>query len=154
MTVRTVALLILPALLVLFAVFNWGTFIAPTRLSLLVTSVEAPLGLVMLGFVALLTVVFLGYLMFVQASALAAGRRQADELRQQRELADKAEASRFTELREYLAGEFEALRAAQNDSAARLRQELTETASGLAASIGEVDDRLERQWPTPPERQP
>lgn len=154
MTARTITLLLLLTLLALFAVVNWGTFIAPTRLSLLVTSVEAPLGLVMLGFVALLTVAFLGYVMYVQASALATGRRQAEELRQQRELADQAEASRFTELREYLAGELEALRASQRESEERLREELSTAVNGLAASIGVVDERLERQWPTPPERQP
>lgn len=154
MTGRTITLLLLLALLALFAVVNWGTFVAPTRLSLLVTSIEAPLGLVMLGFVALLTVAFLGYVMYVQTSALSAARRQADELRRQRDLADQAEASRFTELREYLAGELESLRSAQRESEDRLREELSTAANGLAASIGEVDDRLERQWPTPPERQP
>lgn len=154
MKARSIAVLVLLALLVLFAVINWGTFIAPTRLSLVFTSVEAPLGLVMLGFVALLTVVFLGYAMFVQAAALSAGRRQAEELRRQRELADQAEASRFTELRGQLEREFESLRAAQRELEARLRGELSDAANGLAASIGEVDERLARQWPTPPERQP
>jgi uncharacterized integral membrane protein len=151
---RSIAVLSLLALLVAFALANWGTFVAPTQLSLVFTSVEAPLGLVMLGFVAVLTAAFLGYVMFVQAGALAAGRRQAEELRRQRELADQAEASRFTELRELLAKEFASLRAAQRESEARLRQELSEAANGLAAGIGEVDERLERQWPTPAERQP
>ncbi len=154
MTGRTLSLLILLALLALFAVVNWGTFIAPTRLSLLVTTVEAPLGLVMLGFVALLTAVFLGYVMFVQASALSAARRQADELRRQRELADQAEASRFTALQEFVAGEVGALKAAQAESETRVLAQLTEAANGLAAAVGEVHDRLERQWPTSPELQP
>lgn len=154
MTARTITLLLLLALLALFTVVNWGVFVSPTRLSLLVTHVEAPLGLVLLGFIALLTAAFLGYAMYVQMAALAAGRRQAEELRQQRELADRAEASRFTELREYLAGELAALRASQSESEQRLHEELTAAVNGLAASIGEVDDRLERQWPTPPGRQP
>jgi len=154
MNIRSLALLVLLALLVVFAVVNWGTFIAPTTLNLVFTSVQAPLGLVMLGFTALLTVVFLGYVMYVQMSALAASRKHSDELRHQRELADKAEASRFTELRQYLAQELDGLRASQRDSEARLREELTAAANSLAASIGEVDERLERMSPTPPERQP
>ncbi len=154
MNFRSLALLVLLALLVVFAVVNWGTFIAPTTLNLVFTSVQAPLGLVMLGFTALLTVVFLGYVMYVQMSALAASRKHSDELRRQRELADKAEASRFTELRQYLEQEMDGLRVSQRDSEARLREELTAAANSLAASIGEVDDRLERLSPTPPELKP
>lgn len=154
MSLRSLAVVVVLALLTLFTALNWAVFVAPTRLSLLVTHVEAPLGLVLLGFIALLTAAFLGYVTYVQMAALAAGRRQAEELRQQRELADRAEASRFTELREVLLRELEALRAAQRESEARLREELATAVNGLAASIGEVDDRLERLWPTPPERQP
>ena len=122
--------------------------------SLVFTRVEAPLGLIMLGFTALLTVVFLGYVRFVQMSALSASRKHSEELRHQRELADRAEASRFTELRHFLVGELEGLRQSQLDSEGRLRDELASTANSLAASIGELDERVERMAPTPPERQP
>lgn len=154
MNIRSLTILVLLALLAVFAVVNWGTFISPTELSLVFTRVEAPLGLIMLGFTALLTVVFLGYVMFVQMSALSASRKHSEELRHQRELADRAEASRFTELRQFLAGELEGLRQSQLDSEGRLRDELASTANSLAASIGELDERLERIAPTPPERQP
>jgi uncharacterized integral membrane protein len=154
MNIRSLTILVLLALLGVFAVVNWGTFISPTELSLVFTRVEAPLGLVMLGFTALLTVVFLGYVMFVQMSALSASRKHSEELRHQRELADRAEASRFTELRQFLAGELEGLRKSQLDSEGRLRDELASTANSLAASIGELDERVERMAPTPPQRQP
>jgi uncharacterized integral membrane protein len=154
MNIRSLTILVLLALLGVFAVVNWGTFISPTELSLVFTRVEAPLGLIMLGFTALLTVVFLGYVMFVQMSALSASRKHSEELRHQRELADRAEASRFTELRQFLAGELEGLRKSQLDSEGRLRDELASTANSLAASIGELDERVERMAPTPLERQP
>jgi len=154
MNIRSLTLVVLLALLVVFAVVNWGTFISPTTLNLVFTSVQAPLGLVMLGFTALLTVVFLGYVMYVQMSALSASRKHSEELRHQRELADRAEASRFTELRQYLEQELDSLRGSQKDSEGRLRDELTAATNSLAASIGEVDERLERMSPTPPERQP
>ncbi|KPJ79628.1 MAG: hypothetical protein AMJ58_11355 [Gammaproteobacteria bacterium SG8_30] len=154
MNIRSLTILVLLALLGVFAVVNWGTFISPTELSLVFTRVEAPLGLIMLGFTALLTVVFLGYVMFVQMSALSASRKHSEELRHQRELADRAEASRFTELRQFLAGELEGLRKSQLDSEGRLRDELASTANSLAASIGELDERVERMAPTPPQRQP
>jgi len=154
MNIRSLTILLLLALLAIFAVVNWGTFISPTELSLVFTRVEAPLGLVMLGFTALLTVVFLGYVMFVQMSALSASRKHSEELRHQRELADKAEASRFTELRRYLEQELESVRQSQRESEGRLKDELAAGANSLAASIGELDERLERMSPTPPERQP
>ena len=143
MNARTLSVLLLLGLLALFSIANWGVIVTPTRLSLLVTHVEAPLGLVLLGFVAVLAAGFLGYAMVLQAGALAASRRHADELRRQRELAEQAEASRFTALREHLDREL-----------AALREELAAAANGLAAAIGEMDERLERQWPTPPERLP
>src|SRR5262245_13583667 len=100
MTLRTAFLLLLFAATVLFAALNWSAFIAPTPISLGVATVQAPLGLILLAFIALLAVVFLAYALYLQTSFLVEARRSARELQAQRELADQAEASRFTELRE------------------------------------------------------
>jgi hypothetical protein len=154
MSIRTILVCVVAGLLALFAAVNWGTFVAPTHLSLVVTSVEAPLGVVMLGFTAALAAVLLGYALKVQINALSDSRKQSQELRRQRELADQAEASRFTELRKYLDQELASLRQAQQSAAERLHEEIAATTNTLAACIGEVDDRLERQWPTPADRQP
>jgi uncharacterized integral membrane protein len=154
MRIRTILVLVVSGLLALFTVVNWSTFVTPTHLSLVVTSVDAPLGLVMLGFTVALAAVLLGYALKVQINALSDSRRQSQELRRQRELADQAEASRFTELRNYLDQELASLRQAQQSAADRLHEEITAATNTLSACIGEVDDRLERQWPTPPERKP
>ena len=154
MSIRTILVLFVSGLLALFTMVNWSTFITPTHLSLVLTSVDAPLGLVMLGFTAALAAVLLFYALKVQISALSDGRRQAEELRKQRELADQAEASRFTELRTYLDRELASLKQAQLAGAEKLHEEVSAAVNTLAACIGEVDDRLERQWPTPPDRQP
>jgi uncharacterized integral membrane protein len=154
MSVRSLLVIIVLGLLAIFAIVNWGTFITPTRLSLVVTSVEAPLGLVMLGFTAVLAAVLLAYALKVQINALSDTRRQSEELRRQRELADQAEASRFTELRQYLEQELASIKQAQQDSERRVRDELASSTNTLSACIGEVDERLERQSPTPPERMP
>jgi len=154
MSVRSLLVVIVLGLLAIFTVVNWGTFITPTHLSLVVTSVEAPLGLVMLGFTAVLAAVLLAYALKVQINALSDARRQSEELRRQRELADQAEASRFTELRQYLEQELASVKQAQQDSEQRFRDELATSTNTLAACIGEVDERLERQSPTPPERMP
>jgi len=154
MSMRTVLVLVVVALLALFTVVNWQTFITPTELNLVVARVQAPLGLVMLGFTAVLAAVLLAYALKVQVNALSDSRRQSEELRRQRELADQAEASRFTELRSFLEQEMAALRKTQQDAGQQLRGELVDAANSLAASIGELDERIERALPTPPERMP
>lgn len=60
-------------------------------------------------------------------------RRMAQELAAQRELADKAEASRFTELSAHL-----------DQQVAGLRQAMAEVANGISADIGQMDDKLDR----------
>ncbi|MDH4166516.1 MAG: LapA family protein [Gammaproteobacteria bacterium] len=154
MSFLTLLVMAVLALLGLFAAVNWDVFIAPTHLSLIVTSVDAPLGLVMLGFAALLVAVLMGYALKVQFIALADSRKQTEELRRQRELADQAEASRFTDLKKHLDQEIALLRQAQLAGADRLHEEIVASTNTLAACIGEVDERLERQWPVPLERQP
>jgi uncharacterized integral membrane protein len=154
MSFRTLLVIVVLGLLAIFSMVNWTTFITPTQLSLVVTSVQAPLGLVMLGFTAVLAAVLLAYALKVQMNALSEGRKQSGELRRQRELADQAEASRFTELRQYLEQELESVKRLQQESEQRLREELGNATNTLSACIGELDDRLERQAPTPPDRQP
>ena len=57
-------MLVTVVLLLLFAAFvavNWNAIVAPTSLSLLFTTVEAPLGLVLLGAMLVLAALFVGY---------------------------------------------------------------------------------------------
>lgn len=100
MPIRNVALLVALAAVAVFAVLNWSVIMAPTTLSLGFAEVQAPLGLVLLGLIALLSVLFLVYAVYLQSSVLLEARRHARELQASRELADQAEASRFTELRD------------------------------------------------------
>jgi hypothetical protein len=75
-------------------------------------------------------------------------------------LADKAEASRFTELRGFLDGELRRIEgqgaASTREVVARVAQlerqledKLDETSRTLSAYIGEVDDKLDRLLPPP-----
>ena len=121
----------------LFALINGGAFVAPTPLSLGFTTVQAPLGLIMLALVTFLCVLFTVWVITLQARSLKDARRQTRELQAQRDLADKAEASRFTELRAELMARLDRL---QSD--ARLAVE--QSANSTAAHIGELEDRLDR----------
>ena len=121
----------------LFALINWTVFSALTPLSLGFTTVQAPLGLIMLGLVAFLCVLFTVWVISLQANSLMDARRQTKELQAQRDLADKAEASRFTELRSELVARLDRL---QRESALTLEQ----SGNSVAAHIGQLEDRLER----------
>ncbi|HNC50672.1 MAG TPA: LapA family protein [Accumulibacter sp.] len=159
MKFRTVLLLLVLGTLAAFSALNWSTFTTPTPLSLGLTEVQAPLGVILLGVVVFLTAFFLVFVVYVQASALFDSRRHAQELQLNRELADKAEASRFTELRNFLESELEKL--AKRDAGApasvdgtilarldRLEQALLtaleHSENSVAAYVGELEDRIER----------
>ena len=155
MRTRTLLLLVVLIAIGVFAAINWTAIVAPTTLSLLVTDVQAPLGLIMLGVTALVTLLFLLFVVYLQTSVHLDTRRHTRELQGQRELADKAEASRFTELRAFLETELRKLAeqsgAAQANMAARLDQvqrelgaAILQTENSLSAYIGELEDRLHR----------
>ena len=154
MYLRTLLILAVLGLLIVFSALNWNAFIAPTALSLGFMRVEAPLGLVLLSLVGLLTLLFLVYITYLQSTVLFETRRHARELQSQRELTEQAEASRFTQLRAFmeielkkLTGDIElskSLLLARLDQIERdLRTGLEQTANSLAASIGELEDRFE-----------
>jgi uncharacterized integral membrane protein len=155
MKLRTTLMIAVLALIGIFAAINWEAFLAPTQLSLVFTELQAPLGLVMLGIVILLSAAFLLYVMTLQTSVLLESRKLNKQLENQRELADHAEKSRFIELRGYLQSELQQLQQRQNAHLSALtgklesvqldiqtRGQLTENA--VAAQIGELDDRLQR----------
>jgi uncharacterized integral membrane protein len=155
MYLRTLLLLIVLGAIAAFAAVNWGAFTAPTTLSLVFSTVQAPLGLIMLGLAAILTALFLVFLVYLQTSVILEGWRYARELRAQRELAEQAETSRFTELRGFLeaelpklAGQAEELKAGMQTHLDQLDQSLRaaieQAGNTLAAYIGEIEDRLER----------
>lgn len=142
-------------LLTVFAAANWGLLAEPATLNVLAFSVNGPLGFILLGVTLGFVAVFLVYVLSVRTAALAETRRHLKELDVQRELADKAEASRFTALGTQLEQEFTRMRAAIEESRAdgRLRADalehslhaaLTDNANALFANIGEVDDKLDR----------
>ena len=135
--VRALAFSLVLLLIGLFALINWPAFSALTPLSLGFTTVQAPLGLIMLGFIAFLCVLFTVWVISLQASSLMESRRQTRELQAQRDLADKAEASRFTELRTELMARLDRL---QSDS----RNAVEQNTNAVAAQLGQLEDRLER----------
>jgi uncharacterized integral membrane protein len=135
MPFRTLLLLLVLGALALFVAVNWTAFTTPTSLSLLVGSIEAPLGLIMLMITGALAAVFLGYAFYLQTSLLLETRRMTRELATQRQLADQAEASRFTELKATVESRLDRLEQG-------VRTAIDHAGNGLSAQIAELDDRM------------
>jgi uncharacterized integral membrane protein len=144
-----------------FTLINWTTFTTPTTLNVGVAMVTAPLGLVMLGAVVLLAVLYIASVVALQGRALIESRRMTRDLQAQRDLAEKAEASRFTELRDFMNLELQRVTRANDEARAALlgrmdqmeqrqRATLEETANSLSAYIGQLEDRFEHAT-LPPE---
>ncbi len=155
MYLRTVIIVSVLGILVMFALLNWNAFTTAMPLSVGFTTVEAPLGLFLLAVIALLTVLFLIYVVYLQSSTLVESRRQTRELQVQRELAQNAEASRFHQLK--IAVET-ALREQNNQTLefkntvlARLeelerdlRSTVEQSGNSIAAYLGEIEDQFKR----------
>ena len=155
MTYRSLFIILALAALGVFAALNWPAFITPTTLSLGFAEVHAPLGLIMLIATGVVAALFLLYIVFQQAGAIMETRRFAKELKSQRDLADSAESSRFTELRGFLQTELQRIEAqnaaAQRETGARidrleqgLMDKQAEAGRSLSAYLGEIEDKLDR----------
>lgn len=158
MKFRTLLLIVFILLIAVFVALNFESILQPTHINLGVSEIEAPLGLVMLGMLVAVLVIFLFALVYAQTLHLMEVRRITREATEQRHLADKAEASRFTELRDYLRGEIQASAVRDAELTDRLMQKMDnvhaalsetieQTGNGLSANLGELEDRLERQLP-------
>jgi len=156
MRIRVLPVLLVLVLAGLLALFNWTAFTTPTELNLMFGTVYAPLGAVLLGALALVGALYIATVLYLQGTALLDARRLGRDLQSQRELADKAEASRFTELREFLHGELvrmgqadaqlrEQLFARLDEAERRQRTVLEQSVNSLSAYIGELENRLEHR---------
>lgn len=157
MNLRALSLTLVLAfvLLAAFATLNWVAIAAPSTLSLGFINVSASLGMVMLGFTATISGLFIIYILLLQAGVILDARRLTKEVKAQRELADTAEASRFTELRTLLEGELRRIEAqgaaSHSEFGARIEQsergmqdKLAEATATLSAYLGEIEDKLDR----------
>jgi len=131
MKILALLLLLVFIAIAVFTALNWEVLITVTPLFLGVTEVEAPLGLVMLGLLVFLGAFFLLLLGYQKTETIFRDRRHARELQTTQELAAKAEASRITELREFLDAEL-----------ARQEQQTTETSAKLIARMDRLADEL------------
>ncbi len=146
MNLRTFLLILTVAAIGTLAALNWGVLTTPGPVSLGVTTIDAPLGIVMLALTILLAVFFVAYVLMLQGSVLLETRRHTKEMHTQRELADKAEASRFTEMKTFVQTQGQQTHAALMERIetleSRLMARANETDNTTAAYVGQVENQL------------
>lgn len=146
MNLRTILIALTVAAIVALTGLNWQTLNTAAPVSLGVTTVQAPLGLMLLALTALLAAFFVAYVLWLQGSVLLETRRHSKEMQSQRELADKAEASRFTEMKSFLQDQGQRTHAALMERIetleSRLMARATESDNTTAAYVGQVEHQL------------
>ena len=140
-----------------FAALNWTEIIRPTPVAFGPFVMDAPLGAILLGLLALAVVIFAVAAASMRTSTLLESRHHFKELEAQRALADKAEASRFTELRTHMDTHMHTLRErdtiaatemekARLENQRELRAQLEQINRTLAARMTELEHRLESRF--------
>lgn len=127
MRVRGIIMGIVLLLVAVFAAQNWGLLSSlpegeTTRFLWMEFSI--PPGIVLLGVIVGLTILYLAFMGQVRTAALMEMRRQSKEMDSVRKLADEAEASRFEELKGYLEAQMGALDDAMRREAEHTREAL------------------------------
>lgn len=137
------------------AFYNWHIFIVPHELSFGFMTARIPFGLTMLGLLIIVTALFLMNMVYLLSSSILELRRHIREIDACRELANKAEASRMTDLKNH----FETELSKQTEMNAELKSDIfaredqieknftttiEQLENTLDAYIGELEDRLER----------
>ena len=156
MRARTILFIIAILAVAAFAALNVDEFTRSSVLSLGFRTIQVPLGLVMLLLLVIAVVMFLASTIYMQSTNLIETRKYARELSAQRELADKAEASRFTELRSYLDAQTAATLSREAANASVIAERLSRAQAALllrieesdgatAAYMGQLEDRMERR---------
>jgi hypothetical protein len=153
---RAVLLVVAMLLVAAFAALNWSEIIRPSPLLFGPVVMDAPLGLILLSLLALAIVVFAITAGAIRTASLVESRQHFKSLEAQRTLADKAEASRFTDLRQHLDTQLRELRdrdaiaatefqRAVVDSQRELRTQLEQINRTLASRLNELEHRIDNR---------
>lgn len=102
MKFRTIVIGICLVGLTFFALLNWSTFSRPTTLNVVVASVDAPLGVILLIAIGVLTLIYAVSLARLEIATLIEGRRMTKDRDHVRRIADQTEESRIQELQDFL----------------------------------------------------
>jgi len=133
MKTHTVILALVLFIVLLFAAVNWNLFSQLSTINFLFYRVEAPLGFIMLGIIALITLLYMLFIGRLEVASLIRERKKLTSAEEARERAISSEKSRIGELEVALSKKIEAL-ASEFSS-------LLKSNSGLGERLGSLENK-------------
>lgn len=157
MRTRTILLVVAILLVAGFAALNWAEIVRPAPLLFGPVVADAPMGLILLSVLGITLLLFLASSIAMRTQSLIDYRQHQKTLEAQRELADKAEASRFIELRQHLDQHLKEMRdrdaiaASEFDKAMlqsrrELQGQMEQVNRTISARLNELEHRLESRF--------
>ncbi|HZY15818.1 MAG TPA: hypothetical protein VFE74_04270, partial [Ramlibacter sp.] len=157
MRARTLLLVLAILLVAGFAALNWAEVIRPSPLLFGPVVMDAPLGAILLGLLALAVIGFVLWAGALRAQTLIDTRSHHKTLETQRALAEKAEASRFTDLRQSLDNHLREMRErdaiagsefdkARVETQRELRTQMEQMSRMISARMNDLEHRLESRF--------
>lgn len=144
MKLHTIILLLVLFVVLLFAGINWGLFARQDTINFIFFTIEAPLGVIMLGTVGVLSMVYLLFISRLEVSSMMEARRRNRELEEARELAMSKEKSRITELQSAISGQIEGF-GEQFASLENRMKGVEEKYSGTETKIDDIIRRFDEE---------
>ena len=146
MRTKILLLIIGIVLIAAFGVLNVDEFTRTSTLNFGFTTMQLPLGLVMTILVIAILLIFLLTTLYMHSTNLIETRKYAKELTIQRELADKAEASRFTDLRRYMETQAALATNQSSDTIAAIDRRIVQTEKLLLQRLEQTDNTNAAYW--------
>jgi uncharacterized integral membrane protein len=143
MRARLLFLVVAILLVAGFAALNWSEFMRPAPLSFVTQVVDAPLGLIMLGILGVTLLVFLISSAMQTSQFMLESSRHSKSLQAQRDLAEKAEASRFTDLRQQLDAHLRENRQRESIAATELEKSMVQSQRELRNQLDLINRTLD-----------
>lgn len=142
---RLVFVVVMVLVTAAFCALNWSEVNRSSQVSFGFMNTDAPAGLVLLGLLGITLVVFLLSSAMQESRHLIAHGRNARTLEAQRELAEKAEASRFTDLRQQLDTHLRDNRRREEIAATEFHKSMVETQRELRTHLETINQTLATQ---------
>lgn len=146
MNSRNAFLFLIILLVAVFAWLNIGAIMQPTDVNLGVTTINAPLGMILLAVIGTLAILFLVYMSAMQGRMFMESRNLHKELEAQRKVADQAEASRLAELKQAVLDEFATVQKRDDDDEFQLMGRVDRLEDGLRETFDGSDTQSLREF--------
>ena len=146
MRTKILLLVIGIVLIATFGILNVDEFTRVSTLNLGFTTMQLPLGMAMTILVIAILLIFLATTLYMHSTNLIETRKYAKELTVQRELADKAESSRFTDLRRYMESQADLALNQANGTVAAMDRRIMQTEQLLLQRFDQSDNSNAAYW--------